>query len=340
VIEVQQQVLPPAGPDGVIPITILVTNRGEVEVDNLTVSQALPPRHELVEAAPLPERLRSTLFWPVGRLAPGQRRVVRLRLKGPGGPDQSELHNSVSVSFRTTARNTSGAAEPSRPDLKLTVENPESATVGELASFQLVISNRGARAAQAVVVHTRLPASLSHPLGLDLENEVGSLAAGQTRTIPLHVTPTRPGEVHGRVRVEAQGQGAVEREFTLRVEEDRLGLSVSGPTLCAGGWPCPYGFTVANEGTEAVRPARLVAYLPEGLSFVKGSDNARYDADTHSVLWDLGEVGPGRKKTVLVDGVVRQPGAQQCQVVLTAGQNRLKRVTWTTKVLAPEAQVP
>src|SRR5581483_4186598 len=90
VVEVQQRLLAEADADGA-PLEITVANAGKAAADEVTVTDALPPGGVLVSASPMPVRQRNQLVWPIGRMEPGERRVLRLKVSVPTGP---ELRNN------------------------------------------------------------------------------------------------------------------------------------------------------------------------------------------------------------------------------------------------------
>jgi uncharacterized repeat protein (TIGR01451 family) len=320
VLEVRQRLPEWVARGEAVPIEIVVTNTGAAVAEGVTVIDTLPASVDLVEAAPMPERLRGTLYWTLGALGPGQQQVVRLRVQPRAGAALAEVRSAVRVTFQNSVTS-SGAVQVRRPELELELVGPEVARVGEPVSFQLVVRNKGNAPARAVVLETLLPAGLSHPGGDDLENDVGDLRQ--------------------RIRARAAGEEAVEREARLHVQDLKLALSAHGPRVLYEGWPTSFELSVRNEGTDPAGQVRVTAALPAGIAFVKADGGAVYATETHSLCWELGELRPGEERSLLWSGNARMSGEQVWQAALTAGATTCKRVAWQTNVVrAPPGGSP
>jgi uncharacterized repeat protein (TIGR01451 family) len=323
-----------------VPIEIVITNAGSTVAESIRVASTLRASVDLIEAAPTPERLRDSLCWTLGSLAPGQQHILRLRVQPRAGVRLTEVRSSVQVTFQTSVMSSS-ATQVRRPELELEATGPETARIGEPVAFQLVVRNKGNTPAHAVLLETLLPAGLSHPGGNDLENEVGNLEPGEVRRIVLRVTPTQAGDLRQRIRAQAAGEEAVEREVRLHVQDLKLALAANGPRVLYEGWPASFELTVRNEGADVVRQVRLTAVLPAGIAFVRADAGAVYAPETHGLSWDLGELRSGEARTVLWSGNARGSGEQTCQAILTAGAIPCKRVAWQTSVVrAPPGPSP
>jgi uncharacterized repeat protein (TIGR01451 family) len=325
VLEVQQRMPEWVNQGELVPIDIVITNTGGAPAESVTVSSTLPPSLDLREAAPLPERVRGSLWWTLGPLAPGQQHVVRLRVMPRGAA--AEVRNAVRVTYQSSVIST-GATGVRRAVLELTVNGPE----GGAVSYQILVRNTGSAPARDVALQALLPPGLAHPGGRDLENPLGTLGPGEARQIALHVTPTQAGDLRQRIRVCAAGTEPVEREACLRVQEVKVALVANGPRLLYENWPASFELALRNEGTEVVPQARLTVRLPEGIAFVRATDNGVYDPASHSISWDLGDLRPGEERTPLWNGVARGVGDQPCEVTVASGSRVHKRLTWQTNV--------
>jgi uncharacterized repeat protein (TIGR01451 family) len=312
-------------------VEVRVTNRGTAPAENVTVSGSLPPFHQLIEAVPPPERIRENLMWPLGNLEPGAERVIRLWVKLAAGAPKPEVQSCLRVSYLTTLSQTCTAAVQ-HPELTLKVAGPREGVVGETATLHIAVHNQGGGPAHDVTLQTVLPAGLSHPGGPDLENDLGVLQAGESRTVVLPVTLTQAGEIRDRIRVFAPGVDPVEQTICLSVREVKLNFVAHVPQLLYKNWPGSFELIFRNEGGEPIPQVGVVAGLPEGMAFVRASDNAVYDAATHSLYWNLGELKAGEERTLVWNGVATRTGDLQGKAMLAMGGKPFKEVTWKTTV--------
>jgi uncharacterized repeat protein (TIGR01451 family) len=314
-----------------ISVEICVSNTGATPADNLVVSEVLSAEEELLDADPLPERIRGTLSWSLGRLEPGSQKTLRLRLTLKACAGASELRNSVTATYQVSVQDTA-AARVDRLQLALEASGPEAAAVGEKVVWQFVVRNTGSAAASGVTLHTLLPQGLTHPAGPDLEKEIGDLAPGASRTITLQLVPTRAGTFQAGVRVLAQGVELASKQVSLQAQDVRLSMQADGPTTLPCNGSGSYTLRVSNEGTASARSVRLVVALPEGLAFLQAGDHAAYDAENHAIIWNLGDLGAGEKRTVTWTGVAKEPGDLVWRATLCTGEKALEPATWTIKV--------
>lgn len=135
-----------------------------------------------------------------------------------------------------------------RPRLALRWQEAPAARPGALVTINLLVSNVGNAAAQNVELSLRLPAVVGHPEGDDLEQDLGTLQAGETRLIPLIVKPSVPGRMELPVTARAVGAEASSVGW-LRV----LGTATGLPT----------GSRANNPGNPPVStPARVSSNIP------------------------------------------------------------------------------
>jgi uncharacterized repeat protein (TIGR01451 family) len=312
-------------------VDVRITNRGTAPAENVTVTGTLPPFHQLIDAAPSPERLRDKLMWPLGNLEPGAERIIHLQLKLATGAPKPEVQSCLRVSYLATVTDTCTAAVQ-QPELTLGVTGPEAGVVGETATLQLVVRNKGGGPAHEVTLQTVLPAGLSHPGGPDLENDLGTIQPGESRTVVLPVTLTQAGEIRDRIRVLAPGLAPVEQTYCLGVREVKVKFLANGPQLLYKNWPGSFELIFRNEGSEPIQQVGVVAGLPDGMAFVRASDNAVYDTATHSLYWNFAELKPGEERTLVWNGVATKAGDLQGKALLAMGGKPVKQITWKTTV--------
>jgi hypothetical protein len=331
IIEVRQRMPACVEDQEAAPIEITVLNKGDAAAENVTIVDTLASGHDLVDATPPPEQLRGKLVWPLGVLPAGEQRVVHLRLKLKAGAGRAELRNHVTATFQMSVSHTATAAVK-RPVLALQVLGPKTGVMGA-ATFRITASNTGCRVAHQVTLQARLPIGLSHPGGDDLEYEIGDLEAGESRVISLPVTLTKPGTQSSRFRLVCRGQAPVEQECSVSVQEIKLFLAVNGPKLLYENRPGGFEVAVRNDGTDMLGHVGVQINLPEGMAFVRANDNARYDPDSHSLIWNAGDLPRNETRSLLWTGVAKAAGNLEGQVTGRTDQRVLSQTTWKITVI-------
>jgi hypothetical protein len=293
---------------------------------------ALPANYDLSDATPSPARINEKLSWSIGRLNPGEHRMLNACLKpiAVSSPEQLRIAVEAACQFRTESIQSIPTASSK---LDLSVSRPETLATNIPAELKIAIRNTGDAPARDVILATALSPGLTHPSGTDLEATLGTLEPGQTRTIPLQVTATRAGQTTARVTVEAQGKPPISQVVQLMVEDVRLHVSVRGPETLLEQFTGLFELTVRNDNAELAGSVRLTVALPHELAFVRASERGEYHSETHSICWEIGAMRPGEQRSFAWNGLGLKPGATECKVRAQAGPRAGPEVRWATRIL-------
>jgi uncharacterized repeat protein (TIGR01451 family) len=333
-VAVTQQIAEITEPTAPLSVDVTVSNTGPGPAEGVIVVDLLPTGYDLLEANPAPETAQGALTWRLGRLASGETRTLRLRLK-PRGPEVSlPPQNVVEASFEGRTRSVC-VAQVRAPELSLKVVAPPTSYVGQPVVWRMEIANKGAMPARDVIVQTLLSEGLSHPLGVDLESNLGTLSPGETRTATLEATATRSGDLQARVTVLARGARPATQTAPLHADPNPLTLTVNGPRVLMSQLTGLYELTVRNDG-PAIREVVLTATTPSGLEFVHASNGGVHDAHSRLVRWDLGELAAGEQRTLAWNGEARACGDLESLVRLTVGGRVVREQAWVTRVVSGE----
>ncbi len=187
--------------------------------------------------------------------------------------------------------------EVQEPKLAMRLDGPREVMFGKKELYQLKLGNNGNGPAENVTL-TLMP--LNSGDNQPVTHKLGTLAAGDQRTIEVELTARQSGKV--TIRVEASGDGGahVDLAENVIVHRGALRVEVNGPAMQYVGTPAVYGVTVCNTGDATVKNVKLTAKLPTGMKFVSGSEGAASDSATDGghVRWSLDRLEPGEKRTL------------------------------------------
>lgn len=333
VIEFRQKLPTEIDPDEPVAIEIHVRNSGRGVAEAVTVTDLLRPGVEFVDADPSPARGDGHLSWCLGRLGAGQEQVIKMKLKRTTGPTEPSLMHTVEVAYHARGQNVA-EAKVRLPVLGLAVSPPDAAPMGTAVPIRITVTNPGNFAVKDVVLQSVLPETLHHPAGNDLENSLGTLEPGQTKTVNLTVTPKQVGDLTAKIRVHAKGMKMVEDVARVKATPALLSLAVTAPPAVEANRPALFEMVVGNDGPEARKAAELVITLPKDVIFVRATDRGTYDPVTRTVKWDLGEVKPGERRSVVWNGIVKEPGKLSFGANLMAGGKEQKDLKCPVKAVA------
>jgi len=270
-------------------VELIVSNEGEAQAGQIAVDVWFPATVRLTKTVPEPASATEVVTWNFDRLDAGERRSIMIMLVPS---KRGEITANANVRFTTAATKTFAVDEPM---LSLTMQGPEKVLLGEPASQIVTISNPGSGVAQNVIVEVQLPEGLQHPKGGKLKMELGSLSAGESRSVRLTLTARAGGQQ--AVRVIASAGTGLERvaESQVLVLAPSLQLVMNGPSVRYVGRDARYTLTATNDGLAVTNNVRAMYLVPEGFEFVYAGRGGKYDPKTRTVSWFVGSVAPGDK---------------------------------------------
>ncbi len=223
--------------------------------------------------------------------------------------------------------------EVQEPKLAMRLDGPREVMFGKKELYQLKLSNNGNGSADNVTL-TLMP--LSSGDNQPVTHKLGTLAAGDQRTIEVELTARQSGKV--KIRVEASGDGGahVELAESVVVHRGALHVEVDGPALQFVGTPASYSITVANSGDAAAQNVKLTAKLPTGMRFISGSGGAAADTTGEGghVRWSLDRLEPGERKTLEMKCTLAVSGPNRLEIDSAADDELIASTATVTRAEA------
>jgi uncharacterized repeat protein (TIGR01451 family) len=196
---------------------------------------------------------------------------------------------------------------------------PARATVNDLVPFQIDVTNAGSANAVDVVVTAELPDGLDFLDGKPATDvsqtprwNLGALTPGQTRRVEYRALAKRAGTFTSRAEVTAADGVKETAEATITVGEPKLSLALAGPHAAVVGRPATYVITVANAGSAVLKNVRLSQNLIREIRLDGSAPQGKVVADEaekrDKIVWQVGDLEPGARKTVQVKYTAAQAG--------------------------------
>ena len=293
--------------------TIRVRNSGSVPAADVEVHDRVPKGTRLLGTTPRASRgAEGELVWSLGTMAPGQEATCEVQLMPT---DEGEVGSVATVHFRAEA---SVRTLVTRPQLVLKTAAPREVLIGENLTLEIEISNPGSGAATGVVLAEQVPPGLSHAAGSDLEYEIGDLPPGASRRLELTLTAEKPGPITNMLVAQGDGSLKAEDRLDLQVVAPELEIALDGPKRRYLEREATYQLLVHNPGTAPARDVELVAYLPEGMQFVRANNAGQYEASDRAIRWRLEELPINETGAVELTAVPIEAGQQNIRLCGTA----------------------
>jgi hypothetical protein len=205
----------------------------------------------------------------------------------------------------------SGSLSASANNIDLIVSGPPQVAGGEPTEIQVSITNRNRvplELSQLVVSYpdgTRSVNDLLTPLP-SVRQDLQTIQPGETKQGVLNAIFSGQAGEHKDVKVELEyrlsGSSAIfvaSRQYGLLFGTSPLTIAVDGNTSAISGQPVSMTVTVASNANTTVRDVILRGDFPFGFSFTSASPAA-----AEKGMWKLGDIGPGQKKSVVIDGTI------------------------------------
>jgi uncharacterized repeat protein (TIGR01451 family) len=218
------------------------------------------------------------------------------------------------------------------PKLAVAMTAPDQALTGDPVPFQIQVSNPGTGTVQNLVVRVKLPAGLQHPNGTHIEAELGSLAAGENRSIPLKTTAGPGGLVAAEVSATGDGVAEATAKAEVQLLQPQLQIHRTGPTKILFKSEITEELEVTNPGNAPAGNVTIVEMLPAGMEFIAASDGGTFDTASRAVTWKLGQAPAGTRRTVALKAKCTTVGEQVTRTVASADRGLEARAEGTIAV--------
>jgi uncharacterized repeat protein (TIGR01451 family) len=278
--------------------TIAVTNTGQVESQAMTVRDALPESLQYVRSEPPAILEGNQLTWTMGALRAGQSHSIQLVFQSTRvGPVANEANV---ITLEGLQAKNSTTTQVTAPQLTVTKTGPANAVVGVPITYEITLKNPGSGPATNVVLSDDFDQGLEHETRANpVELRVGTLGAGETKTIPLTLTPRRVGLLVNRVTATADGNLKAQSQHPVTVQEAKLTLTKTArATAGFVDRPAVFDIEVTNPGDVALNNVVVRDQLPPDLAYTEASEGGQLVSG--QVVWNMGMLQPRQKRTVNV----------------------------------------
>jgi uncharacterized repeat protein (TIGR01451 family) len=313
---------------------LVIKNSGDVAAEDVVVSLNLPEWTDVVSAEastgtaqPRPARHGSRgLQWHIAHLAANHREELLLKIVAR---ESRPFDLAVQWDCRPVASQT--MIEVQEPRLAITMEGPQEVLYGESQIYKLKVSNVGNGLAENVLV-TLVPSGPGQSQAVS--HNVGSIAAGQQKTIEVQLTARQEGRL--QITVQAQGDGGVAAELaeSVLVRRPSIEISIDGPQVQYVGAVANYRVHVRNSGTAKATDVKLMMHLPLGTKYVSGIEGGRLNPDGTTLEWIVGNLPPEEEQVFNFQCTLGLAGASRLEAAATGEGDLTASAATTTRVEA------
>ena len=279
------------------PCNLVIDNAGAADAKLLTVRTTIPDGCKVLRSDPPAFPQGNDLVWTLAAVAAHGRRTLQVVYQPAGAGTVTAKASLTTADGRRDDRTAvCGVTPPRVASLKVWPGGPATGTVGNKVVYQVNVRNEGTAPATNVVLKADLDGMEYAPGQSHAETKVGTLAAGETRTLTLPVTVKKSEAANAKLTVQADGDLAASADQPLKVQDPRLTLQLTAPTHGYVGQPAVWTLDVHNTGDTPLSQVLVSDLLPPELAFVAASDGGRLQGN--EVVWMVGDLAAGAGKTL------------------------------------------
>lgn len=310
---------------------LVVVNEGEQAANDLVVMISMPDSAELTFTRPTSGTVDraasgSALQWAVRKLASGKREELSVRIVP---------HDSVPLDLDVRCGCAGIVAKSTlsvqQAKLALAINGASEVLCGEKEIYKLTVTNSGNGPAENTVIHL-LP--LPPDEGAPATHRIGSLGAGQSKTVEIELVARQGGRLSIQARATADGGLNVAAAEEVAVRQPAVQVEVVGPARQYAGAPATYRVRVRNPGDAPARRVKITANLPEGAECLAASHDGKIDVKHARTTWSLSSLPAGAEQLFTVKCLVKTPGENRLEAVAEADGGLKHTNLATTDVMA------
>jgi len=319
-----------------------VTNYGPDNATGVVVTDVLDPRLTFVSATGGSfTRNGSTIIWNIGNLNVGSvvNLYITVRVNGTG--NIVNVANLTNVTQNNTGNNSTGGNNSTitvPPTVNLTItksSNVTNASLGDLVSYRITVTNHGPDNATGVYVTDNLDSRLEfvNSTGAYDPNTgiwtIGNLDVGQSVTLNITVRILNTGNIVNIAYVTVDqpnignnSSGGNNSTITVRGTVNFTFTKTANVTIAGDGDYILYTIVVTNHGPHNSTNVIVTDFLSSLVTFdYSSASQGSYDPITG--LWTIGNLDVGQTVTLLISVMKISGGNIFNDATITSNDNNL-----------------
>lgn len=273
------------------------------------------------------DRPGDVIQWTIHRLEASSTETLKLKLVPRSS---APLDLAVDWTFRPETSQT--MVEVQEPKLAMNLSGPTEVLYGDTKIYKLTVSNPGNGDTHNVSLglvplgRSTAEASANHTLG--------TLTAGESKTIDVELTARQAGAVSIKAHAFADGGLRAEAAQQVHVRRASLQVEVEAPRAKYAGTAATYRVQVENTGDATANNVQLSAVLPPQSKFLAASGGGRHEPQRAAVSWHVGPLQPGGRRLFELRCALAAPGENRMQFTAAADRDLNAATSSSTQVEA------
>ncbi len=305
---------------------IKLQNVGQVAARNVKLTATLPTHAKFARALPSPNRSEGqTHEFILANLGIGQAREIVIELT----PTQKL---SLDIATNVVIENNQTTAMVVRePQLRLRIEGPSQANIGQQVTHQLVVENTGDGIATDIRLKTTFPDSI-RPTKSNGEITIPDLQPGRSMVIDLESFAKAPGKTELTAVASSIGVETQTAKASVTIYQPELEVSAVGPKMNFVNREGIYTVKLENTGEVDVSNVNILLQVPAGMEVTTISREATVDAESGMLVWTFDKIAAKSEEQIQLKTLALAAGQQVCNIAVRSNETRDKQLQLATAV--------
>jgi hypothetical protein len=312
---------------------IKLQNHSDVSATRVKLLATVPAHAQFVSSNPAPtNQSGSILEFQISEIGPRQIQEVVINLVPT---EKKALEIGTEVLIENVQRFSVGVREPI---IKMGLQGPSDANLGEAILHQVVLENVGDGMAEQL----QLRADFPNQLRCKNKNLVviPSLAPGQRIEVEIPSIAAEAGKSELAVTMGAEGVKSQTVKAGIQVFQPELEVSATGPQINFLNREGIYSIVLDNTGLVDATEVTVDLLVAPGMKVTTISHPAKLDPQTGRLTWKVDKIAANSMHTIKLLTLTTQQGLQDCLFTVKSQQTKEKTIQLTTNVVTrPELAI-
>ena len=308
-------------------LRINLQNVGQASAGNVKLIATLPAHVQFARATPAPSRNEGRVYeFQLSNIEARQSRTVAIEITPT---EKKPLDIGTEVVIENTQRI---AVSVRQPKLKVSVQGPAEANMGQTVMHQVLLENTGDGLAEQIQLKANFPSQL-HCSKKD-EVTIPSLQPGQAVVVEMPSLASAAGQDELGISVAAIGVDPQSVKAKIRVYQPELEVSIVGPKLNFLHREGIYTITLDNTGEVDASNVMIELSAPAGMQVTTISREAQVDSQSGVLAWNFERIPSKTEQTIRFKALATKEGEQVCNIMVQSKETRNKAIRLATAIVS------
>lgn len=311
----------------IAPMMIQVRNQGTRTVNNAKIVAKLPAHTQLADATPMPQSQdeQHVVFAVPAIEADGIYEVRMSLIPKEKKPLDIATHVVVENQQQTSV-------DVRQPELKLSLQGPQQANIGQTIAHELVISNQGDGIASNIRLTPTFPVELESLDQIDGQ-VIPTIEPGDSVRVLYRSLAVTPGPIKLKIDANTDGAPAKSCAMDFTIYQPELRISAVGPKLSFVQRGGIYTVSIDNTGEVDVTDIEIALRVPSGMKVTTISRKAKVDEGQGILTWHYPKISANTTERLQLKAVALAEGIQSCAFRLSSNETQTKEIQLDTQVV-------